>query len=93
LPAVEAARCGTPVIATTESPLPDLLAGGGIFVEPGDVDALTVAIEKLASDEERRLTFGRRAREQARALDWSRSARVALQALHDAAGVRAGAAA
>jgi glycosyltransferase involved in cell wall biosynthesis len=93
LPAVEASRCGTPVIATTESPLPELLAGGGIFVEPGDVDALTDAIEKLASDEVGRLTLGRRAREQARALDWSRSARVALQALHDAAGVRAGAAA
>jgi glycosyltransferase involved in cell wall biosynthesis len=29
LPAVEAARCGTPVIATTESPLPELLQGGG----------------------------------------------------------------
>src|SRR5207244_4289264 len=31
LPAVEAAACGTPVIATRESPLPELLEGGGIF--------------------------------------------------------------
>ena len=36
LPAVEAAACGVPVIATTESPLPQLLEGGGIFVAPGD---------------------------------------------------------
>jgi glycosyltransferase involved in cell wall biosynthesis len=92
LPAVEAARCGTPVIATIESPLPELLAGGGLFVPPGDVDALTDAITQLASDEERRQSFGRRAREQARALDWSRSAHIALQALHDAAGARAKAA-
>ena len=36
LPAVEAAACGTPVVATTASPLPELLEGGGIFVPPGD---------------------------------------------------------
>ena len=35
LPAVEAAACGTPVIATLESPLPQLLEGGGLFVAPG----------------------------------------------------------
>ncbi len=34
LPAVEAAACGCPVIATTASPLPELLGEGGIFVEP-----------------------------------------------------------
>ncbi|MEO8296050.1 MAG: glycosyltransferase family 1 protein, partial [Gemmatimonadota bacterium] len=44
LPAVEAAACGAPVIATTESPLPELLQGGGIFVAPGDETALTNAM-------------------------------------------------
>src|SRR5262249_21664885 len=44
LPAVEAAACGVPVIATTVSPLPELLAGGGIFVEPRDDDALATAM-------------------------------------------------
>lgn len=85
LPAVEAACCGTPVIATIESPLPQLLEGGGLFVPPGDVEALASAIQLLATDEPRRLAFGRRARERAGALDWSRSARVALQALQDVA--------
>jgi glycosyltransferase involved in cell wall biosynthesis len=35
LPAVEAAACGCPVIATTASPLPGLLGDGGIYIEPG----------------------------------------------------------
>jgi alpha-1,3-rhamnosyl/mannosyltransferase len=35
LPAVEAAACGTPVVATVESPLPELLEGGGIFCRAG----------------------------------------------------------
>src|SRR4030095_2716222 len=44
-PAVEAARCGTPVLATTESPLPQLLEGGGIFVNPGDASVIESALE------------------------------------------------
>ncbi len=35
LPAVEAAACGCPVIATKQSPLPQLLGDGGIYIEPG----------------------------------------------------------
>jgi glycosyltransferase involved in cell wall biosynthesis len=50
LPAVEAAACGSPVVATVESPLPQLLEGGGVFVRPGDVEALTSAMRRLATD-------------------------------------------
>lgn len=85
LPAVEAAACGTPVIATTESPLPRLLEGGGVFVPPGDHQRLAAAIERLATNEEHRQMLGRRARECAAALSWSRGARAALDALEEAA--------
>ena len=34
LPAIEAAACGCPVIATTESPLPSLLGEGGLYFDP-----------------------------------------------------------
>jgi glycosyltransferase involved in cell wall biosynthesis len=85
LPAVEAAACGTPVIATTASPLPQLLAGGGIFVPPGDESALTSALFELLADEAGRMAMGRRARERAAELSWSRGARAALAALHEAA--------
>jgi glycosyltransferase involved in cell wall biosynthesis len=83
LPAVEAARCGTPVIATTESPLPQLLEGGGLFVQPGDVGVLTAAIDRMMSDENGRRAMGRQALERASALSWTRAARVALGALEE----------
>src|SRR5688572_24012110 len=51
LPAVEAAACSTPVVATVASPLPDLLAGGGIFVQPRDLDALVRALRTMLDDE------------------------------------------
>ena len=83
LPAVEAARCGTPVIATTESPLPELLKGGGLFVPPGDVRALTDAIDRMVSDDDARRAMGRQALERASALSWTYAARVALGALEE----------
>ncbi len=86
LPAVEAACCGTPVIATTESPLPQLLAGGGLFVAPNDEAALAAAIHTLAGDEAARLAMGREAKRRARALTWDAGARAALGTLREAAG-------
>ncbi len=88
LPAVEAARCGTPVVATMESPLPQLLEGGGLFVPPGNVDALAQALETLVTDEPARQAMGARACERAMALSWSKSAQVALDALTDVAARR-----
>jgi glycosyltransferase involved in cell wall biosynthesis len=88
LPAVEAARCGCPVIVTTASPLPGVLDGGGLFVEPGSVSALVAALDRLLADEEARRAMGRRALERASALSWSRSAQAALDAVEDAASFR-----
>ncbi len=85
LPAVEAAACATPVIATTASPLPEILEGGGIFVPPGDVSALTEAMETLLHDVDLRTAMGRRARMRAMALSWDHTAQIALQTLHEAA--------
>ena len=85
LPAVEAAACGVPVIATRESPLPQLLAGGGIFVAPGDEAALGAAMRLLSSDEPHRLELAAGALVRARALSWRSSARAALDALTEAA--------
>ena len=85
LPAVEAAACGAPVIATTESPLPQLLEGGGIFVEPGDDEALRQAMVLMLTDEPARMRYGRRALERATALKWPLTAEAALRALEEAA--------
>ncbi len=85
LPAVEAAACGCPVVATTASPLPDLLDGGGFFVAPGDLDALTDALWTLTTDEPRRAVMGATALARASQLSWQACARSALAALEDAA--------
>jgi glycosyltransferase involved in cell wall biosynthesis len=83
LPAVEAAACGTPVIATAESPLPELLEGGGLFVKPGDLDQLREAMDRLLGNGSLRSDLGRVALEKVSSLSWDRAAESALAAIHD----------
>lgn len=85
LPAVEAAACATPVVATTSSPLPQLLEGGGLFVAPGDVPALAVALSALACDAPLRARLGAEARRRAATLSWARGAERALAAISEVA--------
>lgn len=85
LPAVEAAACGTPVIATTESPLPQLLKGGGRFVRPGDEHGLVEALRYFCNDAAGRRAMGAEARRRATQLRWVDGARVALDAIHELA--------
>jgi glycosyltransferase involved in cell wall biosynthesis len=85
LPAVEAAACDTPVIATTESPLPELLEGGGLFVPPGDELALAAAMKRLADDADLRSRLGREGGRRARLLSWNDAAAACLLALREVA--------
>lgn len=85
LPAVEGAACGTPVIATTESPLPSLLAKGGHFVPPGQHGPIAGAMRTLLDSPALRREMGLVALTRARALTWPASAKSAYAALVEAA--------
>ena len=54
LPAIEAAACGCPVIATTASPLAGLLGEGALYIDPADVDGLAHALGRVLTSEELR---------------------------------------
>lgn len=86
LPAVEAAACGTPVVATTRSPLPEILEGGGRFVDPGDPGALAAGMRSILADPAERRAMGERARERAGRLTWEAAADRTLASIRRAAG-------
>lgn len=85
LPAIEGAACGTPVIATRESPLPALLARGGIFVPPGDAAEIARAMRTLLDSPTLRRQMGAIAFTQAHSLSWHSSATATIAALREAA--------
>jgi glycosyltransferase involved in cell wall biosynthesis len=74
LPAVEAAACGCPVVATKASPLPELLGAGGIFFDPLDSQELEVALRQVLESHSLRQKMGIAGLEAAQALTWDRAA-------------------
>jgi rhamnosyl/mannosyltransferase len=51
---LEAMACGTPVITSNASSLPEVVGEAGIMVEPRDVRVLTEAMERVLTDEGKR---------------------------------------
>ncbi len=78
LPAVEAAACGRPVLATTQSPLPQLLGEGMLAVDPADRMGWQNTIERVLSDSALRGRMGHAALAAASRLSWKNSARQLL---------------
>jgi glycosyltransferase involved in cell wall biosynthesis len=74
LPAVEAAACGCPVIATTASPLPGLLAGAGLFIDPGE-EQIGKALRTILASEELRRSMSAAGIAAAGRLTWEAAAR------------------
>lgn len=85
LPAVEAAACGRPVIATRESPLPELLGDGGLYVDPDDPRQLRTAIVRLLTSESLQQQMGRAALDAARRLSWRKAAGQMIAAIEEVA--------
>jgi glycosyltransferase involved in cell wall biosynthesis len=74
LPAVEAAACGCPVIATKESPLPSLLGEGGLYINPLRSEDLEAAMARVLESDVLRRKMSRAGREAARKLTWEAAA-------------------
>jgi glycosyltransferase involved in cell wall biosynthesis len=74
LPAVEAAACGCPVIATKESPLPALLGAGGLYFNPTRQEELEEALTRVLESEPLRLAMSKAGRDAASRLTWEAAA-------------------
>jgi glycosyltransferase involved in cell wall biosynthesis len=74
LPAVEAAACGCPVVATTASPLPDLLGEGGLYADPESPGQLERALREVLGSESLRDRLRAAGLEAAAGLTWDAAA-------------------
>jgi glycosyltransferase involved in cell wall biosynthesis len=71
LPPLEAMQCGTPVITSNTSSLPEVVGDAGIMVDPQDGDALCQAMLKLASDANLRAAMSQKSLQQATQFSWT----------------------
>jgi glycosyltransferase involved in cell wall biosynthesis len=78
LPPLEAMACGTPVITTSVSSLPEHVGEAGILVPPQDEEALFQALVKILQDPDLRGELSRKGPERAAQYSWNRTAQETL---------------
>jgi glycosyltransferase involved in cell wall biosynthesis len=78
LPVLEAMACGTPVVTSNVSSLPEVAGDAALLINPLDVDALTSALDRLLTDESLRGTLRERGFARAAAFTWERAAKQLL---------------
>lgn len=75
LPVLEAMACGTPVITSGITALPEIAGGAAhLLTDPRDADALADALERLLEDRRWREQLTRRGLERARGFTWQAAA-------------------
>jgi len=78
---LEAQACGTPVLASNVSSLPEVVDDAGMLVDPYNVDAIADGIVRLVQDETLRADLRERGLQHAAGWTWERSARQTLAVL------------
>lgn len=73
LPPLEAMACGTPVITSNLSSLPEVAGGAALLVDPYDPDDIADAIRRAVTDDDLRATLTAKGRARARDFSWGQS--------------------
>jgi glycosyltransferase involved in cell wall biosynthesis len=88
LPPLEAMACGTPVVSSNASSLPEVVGDAAILVNPRNVFDIARGIREVLLDESLRSELIRRGHEQAARFSWERTARQVLEIYREAAAER-----
>lgn len=79
LPVLEAMACGTPVITSNVSSLPEVVGDAAILIDPRNVEELAWRMEMLCENRELRLELREKGRERAKLFSWDKAARQTLE--------------
>jgi len=79
IPIVEAMATGTPVLGSKTTPAPEILAGSGIVVDPGNKSEMAEAIGNVLSDEKLRCRLVTAGYERGREFTWEKTAQKTLK--------------
>jgi glycosyltransferase involved in cell wall biosynthesis len=83
LPVLEAMACGTPVVCSNVSSLPEVAGEAALLVDPLDVEGLAAAMKRVLGDETQQAELIARGFEQAQRFSWEKCAREVLAVLEN----------
>jgi glycosyltransferase involved in cell wall biosynthesis len=81
IPVLEALRCGTPVLTSNRSSMPEVAGDAARFVDPDDVADIASGLAELLGDAALRERLAREGLLRAQRFTWENTARAVLQAL------------
>jgi glycosyltransferase involved in cell wall biosynthesis len=74
LPVLEGMACGTPVVTSNLSSLPEVAGDAALLIDPYDVEAIAEALQRVLDDSDLRATLVERGYAQAARFTWENSA-------------------
>ena len=83
LPPLEAMACGTPVITSNNSSLPEIIGEGGILLDTSDTEGISEAMSRFTSSPQFRKEFSKLALERSRYFNWDKSAEIMINAIRN----------
>ena len=81
LPILEAMACGTPVITSNVSAMPEVAGDAAILVDPDDAEALSNAMSRLASETELVRSLRQAGSERVRQFSWELTGRLTCESI------------
>lgn len=86
LPPLEAMQCGTPVITSNSSSLPEVVGNAGLLISPTRQDELSDAIWRLVSDQQLQTELSQKSIARASQFSWEKSVNQTIEVYRTAIG-------
>jgi len=84
LPPLEAMACGTPVLTSNTTSLPEVVGGAALLVNPRSVEDIRQGLDRLISDPTLRADLRTRGLERAKLFSWDKATRIVQSVLDEA---------
>lgn len=88
LPILEAMACGTPVVTSGRSAMPEVAGPAGVYVDPESAHGIATGVSSLLEDAAHCERLTRLGRDRAKRFSWDQAAAASARVFHRAAGRR-----
>ncbi|MCK5377791.1 MAG: glycosyltransferase family 4 protein [Acidobacteria bacterium] len=88
LPLLEAMACGTPVVTSNRSAMPEVAGSAALCVDPADPSAIASALMDMLENPDHKRALSEAGRRRAALFSWDEAAAATAQVLRQAAGLK-----
>jgi glycosyltransferase involved in cell wall biosynthesis len=83
IPVLEAMACGTPIVASDRTAIPEIVDDAGILVNPDNIEDIAEAVHKVLTDEELRKKLIKKGFQRVKKFSWKSAAKNTIEVFED----------